>query len=140
MSLSNEIERLAELHQRGQLSDDEFQRAKERLLQGLASEPSSAYSRAQTQPGRKEQGLGSAINRLQRSREERWLGGVCGGLMEISGTAAWIWRLIFLAMLFCHGAGLLAYLVLWLLVPEAPKPVPGLGWQNDEGSRKAPSL
>ncbi len=138
MSLSNELERLAELHQRGQLSDEEFQRAKERLLQGQAASP-EAGAKPQN-PSSTDAGLGAAINRLQRSREERWLGGVCGGLMAVSGTAAWIWRLLFLGLLFCHGAGLLTYLVLWLLVPEAPKPVPGLGWQNDEGGRKAHSL
>lgn len=138
MSLSHELERLAELHQRGQLSDEEFQRAKERLLQGQAASPETVGKTPN--PSSADAGLGAAINRLQRSREERWLGGVCGGLMAVSGTAAWIWRLLFLGLLFCHGAGLLTYLVLWLLVPEAPKPVPGLGWQNDEGGRKAPSL
>lgn len=138
MSLSIELERLADLHQRGQLSDEEFQRAKERLLQGQAASPEAGAQNRSSSAA--DAGLGSAINRLQRSREERWLGGVCGGLMAVSGTAAWIWRLLFLALLFCHGAGLITYLVLWLLVPEAPKPVPGLGWHNDEGTRKAPSL
>jgi len=138
MSLSHELERLADLHQRGQLSDEEFQRAKERLLQGQAASPEAGAQHHN--PSAADAGLGAAINRLQRSREERWLGGVCGGLMAVSGTAAWIWRLLFLALLFCHGAGLITYLVLWLLVPEASKPVPGLGWHSDEGARKAPSL
>lgn len=139
MSLSNELERLAELHQRGQLSDEEFQRAKERLLQGQAASAEAGAHKRHASAA--DAGLGSAINRLQRSREERWLGGVCGGLMAVSGTAAWIWRLLFLALLFCHGAGLITYLVLWLLVPEAPKPMPGLGWQEDKSdSRQAPSL
>jgi phage shock protein C len=110
MSLSNEFERLADLHDAGQLSDDEFSRAKARLL----ADP----TRAGTGNAGQGAGLGHAINRLQRSREERWLGGVCGGLSQISGLAAWIWRLIFIAAIPCHGIGLIAYLILWVLVPQ----------------------
>jgi phage shock protein C len=111
MSLSTEFERLADLHDAGQLSDDEFSRAKARLLEGQTT----AYAAAAPPQGA---GLGQAINRLQRSRHERWLGGVCGGLSQISGLAAWIWRLLFIAAIPCHGIGVLAYLMLWLLVPE----------------------
>ncbi|MCV2367838.1 PspC domain-containing protein [Roseateles oligotrophus] len=112
MSLSNEFERLADLHDAGQLSDDEFSRAKARLLDGQAS------MSGRESPPLRGAGLGHAINGLQRSRDERWLGGVCGGLAQISGLAAWIWRLIFIAAVPCHGIGLMAYLILWVLVPE----------------------
>lgn len=108
MSLSNEFERLADLHDAGQLSDDEFSRAKARLLDGQTS----------ASDARQGAGLGHAINRLQRSRHERWLGGVCGGLSQVSGLAAWIWRLLFIAAIPCHGIGLIAYLILWVLVPQ----------------------
>ncbi|MDC8774497.1 PspC domain-containing protein [Roseateles albus] len=114
MSLSNEFERLADLHQAGQLTNDEFARAKARLLDGPPSFKPDEAPRRQPQGG----GLGHAINGLQRSRDERWLGGVCGGLAQISGLAAWIWRLIFIASIPCHGIGLIAYLILWVLVPE----------------------
>ncbi|WP_310389000.1 PspC domain-containing protein [Roseateles sp.] len=114
MSLSNEFERLADLHQAGQLTDDEFARAKARLLDGPAGfKPDETLHRQ-----RQGAGLGHAINGLQRSRNERWLGGVCGGLSQVSGLAAWIWRLIFIAALPCHGLGLIVYLMLWVLVPE----------------------
>lgn len=116
MSLSHEIERLARLHQDGQLSDEEFSRAKARLLDGQREAPAAASGA----------GLGHAINGLQRSRDERWLGGVCGGLSRISGLAPWIWRLIFIASLPCHGIGLLVYLTLWLLVPEERERPPQL--------------
>lgn len=112
MSLSHEFERLADLHQTGQLTDDEFSRAKAKLLDGQAS------MRGRESRPTQGAGLGHAINGLQRSRDERWLGGVCGGLSQISGLAAWIWRLIFIASVPCHGIGLIAYLILWVLVPE----------------------
>jgi phage shock protein PspC (stress-responsive transcriptional regulator) len=116
MSLSNEFERLADLHQAGQLTDEEFSRAKARLLDGQA--PTGGREEAARRSAPQGAGLGHAINGLQRSRDERWLGGVCGGLSQISGLAAWIWRLIFIAAVPCHGLGLIAYLILWLLVPE----------------------
>ena len=127
MSLSHEFERLADLHSAGQLSDDEFSRAKARLLDGPASAGGGATGGAaggaagsSNEARRPAQGagLGHAINGLQRSRDERWLGGVCGGLAQISGLAAWIWRLIFIASIPCHWIGLIAYLILWVLVPE----------------------
>ena len=37
MALSDELAKLQELHQRGALTDDEFSRAKARLLEGAAS-------------------------------------------------------------------------------------------------------
>jgi len=125
MSLSQELEGLAALHQRGQLSDEEFAHAKARLLnEGPSGRPGQAHRRGS------EAGLGAAVNALQRSRDERWLGGVCGGLMQISGLAAWIWRLIFIAFLFCHGTGAIVYLLLWLLVPEEPRLPPQTGWRE----------
>lgn len=104
MSLSEEIDRLAELHQRGALSDEEFARAKSRLLGdgGRASEQSWA----------------SAVNGLRRSRSERWIAGVCGGLAKATGLEVWAWRLIFAALFFCGGAGLVVYLLLWIFVPS----------------------
>lgn len=129
MSFSSDFEQLAELHQRGLLSDAEFSRAKARLLGETApgaSRSARSHRRAEPEPGN---GLGAAINRLQRSRDERWLGGVCGGLAQVSGLAPWIWRLIFLSLVFCHGVGLLSYLLLWLLVP-VHKDLPRLAWNG----------
>jgi len=137
MSLSNEFERLSDLHQRGHLTDEEFSRAKARLLgqaeaEAQRAKASKTGSTAQ-QPA--QPGLGGAINGLQRSREDRWLGGVCGGLSQVSGMASWIWRLIFVLMLPCHGISLVAYLLLWALVPERPAPLPALEWNGSSGQR-----
>ncbi len=105
MAISDELGKLGELHQRGILSDEEFSRAKALVL-----------SQA-TRSGAKDPGV-AAINALQRSRSDRWLGGVCGGLSQITGLAAWIWRLLFALLVLCAGAGGLVYLLLWILVPE----------------------
>lgn len=99
MSDSEELGKLADLHQRGALSDEEFARAKARIL---GAGPAS----------------GAAINNLRRSRSERWLGGVCGGLAQFTGLEPWLLRLMFALLLLCAGTGALVYLLLWIFVPE----------------------
>jgi phage shock protein PspC (stress-responsive transcriptional regulator) len=59
-----------------------------------------------------------AINRLRRSRGDRWLGGVCGGLAVATGVESWIWRLIVVALALFGGTGVLLYLLLWIFVPS----------------------
>lgn len=104
MNLSEELTRLDELRQRGVLSDDEFARAKARLLDGGgAARPTS--------PGL------AAVNGLRRSSSDRWLAGVCGGLAHPTGVDAWIWRLAFALLALFGGAGVLLYLLLWIFVP-----------------------
>ena len=57
--------------------------------------------------------------RLYRSRRDRFLGGVCGGLGQYFGIDPVIVRLAFVLLL-TTGIGFLAYLVLWIVVPERP--------------------
>lgn len=104
MALIDELERLHQLHREGALSDDEFAHAKARLL---ADDSAPAGG-----PGL------TAVNGLRRSRRDRWLGGVCGGLAAVSGLDSWAWRLIFSVLALWGGAGLLVYVLLWLFVPD----------------------
>jgi len=55
--------------------------------------------------------------RLYRSRTDRFLGGVCGGLGKYLGIDPTITRLIFLILLFTQGFGFLIYIILWILLP-----------------------
>ncbi len=103
MSLVDELARLEEMRARGSLSEDEFQRAKARLI-GEPGEPGVPAAAA-------------AINRLRRSRSDKWLGGVCAGLAEVSGLEVWIWRLMFAVLAMFGGTGLVVYLLLWIFVP-----------------------
>ncbi|MFZ6021558.1 MAG: PspC domain-containing protein, partial [Chloroflexota bacterium] len=50
--------------------------------------------------------------RLFRSRQERMLGGVCGGLAEYLGLDPTVVRLVFLLLFFLGGQGLLVYLIM----------------------------
>ena len=63
-------------------------------------------------------GAAEGPRRLYRSRDERLIGGVCGGLAEYFGIDPLIVRIITVGLVFAGGAGFLAYLAAWLLVPE----------------------
>jgi phage shock protein C len=106
MSEADELSQLGELHQRGVLTDDEFARAKARVLSGAAAAGSDARMLA-------------GINALHRSRADRWIGGVCGGIAKATGLASWVWRVVFTALALCGGSGLLLYVLLWIFVPQA---------------------
>lgn len=57
--------------------------------------------------------------RLYRDTDDAVIAGVASGLARYFNIDPVIVRLIFLATLFFNGLGLLAYLVLWLVVPAA---------------------
>jgi phage shock protein PspC (stress-responsive transcriptional regulator) len=102
MSVSEELKRLHELHQAGALSDEEFARAKEKLL-NQGSQDSGDFA--------------TEIGKLRRSTTDRWVGGVCGGIARQTGIESWIWRLIFVLVATCLGFGGLIYILMWIFVP-----------------------
>jgi phage shock protein C len=104
MALADELGKLAELRAGGGLTEDEFKRAKERLL-GTEQTPSNDP-------------LVSAVNTFRRSRTDRWFGGVCGGMARSTGMESWVWRLLFAVLFICAGVGLLLYVLLWIFVPS----------------------
>lgn len=55
---------------------------------------------------------------LRRSRSERLLGGVCGGLAQYFGVDPLLVRLVFIALTLAQGTGIVVYALLWILVPE----------------------
>ena len=62
---------------------------------------------------------GNAPKRLVRSRDDRWLGGVCGGLASYFGVDANLVRLVVvLGTVLGFGSLALAYVVAWILMPE----------------------
>jgi phage shock protein PspC (stress-responsive transcriptional regulator) len=61
--------------------------------------------------------------RLRRSRTDRMLGGVCGGLAESLGADAALLRVLVVALtLITGGAFALIYLAAWVLAPEGDRP------------------
>ena len=58
--------------------------------------------------------------RLQRSRLDRSLAGVCGGIAEYFGWDPTLVRVGWVVLTLMGGSGILLYLVMWLVMPEAP--------------------
>ena len=114
MGLADDLERIAALHRSGALSDAEFAQAKARCLAGADA------SRV---------AIGDAAARwlraLRRSRDDRWFGGVCGGLGARSDVPAWLWRLVFVALALCGGFGIVPYVLLWIVLPLEDAAVDG---------------
>ena len=108
MNDAEELNKLADLHARGVLSDDEFAKAKARVLGGQT--PPGYGSAAGPNVG--------AVNGLRRSRMDRWIGGVCGGIARATGLDSWVWRLIFTVLFLAFGSGVFLYILLWIFVPE----------------------
>ena len=60
---------------------------------------------------------------LQRSTRSRMIAGVCGGIAEWLGWDPTIVRILYIAISVMSVAfpGLLAYGVLWIVMPKAPE-------------------
>ena len=106
MSTTDDLSRLADLHRSGALTDDEYAQAKARVLGAGPSPGDGSFA--------------TAVNRLRRSRDDRWIGGVCGGLARLTGVDTWVWRLLTVLLALWGGSGLLAYVLLWIFVPAEP--------------------
>ncbi|QJE03384.1 PspC domain-containing protein [Massilia forsythiae] len=113
MMIADEIKRLHELHQAGALSDAEFEQAKARLLStaNIRLDKDASSSR-----------FAGDLNSLRRSRTDRWLSGVCGGLAVATRVDSWVWRLLFALLTLTFGFGAVIYLLLWIFVPEEGVP------------------
>ncbi|SEM60966.1 PspC domain-containing protein [Nonomuraea pusilla] len=58
---------------------------------------------------------------MYRSREHRILAGVCGGLADKWGLPPTLARILWLILSLFPGPMWVVYVVLWVLMPEAPK-------------------
>lgn len=105
MTLIDELNTLAHLREQGGLTDAEFTRAKEQVMNAAGTRPKLPVA--------------AHINAFRRSRTDHWFGGVCGGLGQLTDTAAWIWRLLFTGLFLMAGVGLPLYILLWIFVPKA---------------------
>lgn len=114
MDLSEELARLAELFHQGALSEEEFKLAKAKVI------GNATVDHDHTAPS-------AGLHAWHRSPDDRWIGGVCGGLGEVSGVPSWTWRVLFTLLAVLHGFGIPVYLLLWVFLPlgrrETPKAV-----------------
>ncbi|MDH7515587.1 MAG: PspC domain-containing protein [Bacteroidota bacterium] len=62
--------------------------------------------------------------KLYRSRRDRIIAGVAGGLAEYFEVDPVLVRLIFVVLTFIHGIGVIGYILLWIIVRREPIPFP----------------
>ena len=79
--------------------------------------------------------------RLYRSYKDKMLGGVAGGLAEYFNIDPTLVRVLFLVVLFIGGTGILAYIIMWIIIPEEPIvfPNPDTSEQKKEETETDPS-
>ena len=60
------------------------------------------------------------IKRVYRSKKNKMLAGVCGGIAEYFDVDPVLVRLLFVMLALMGFAGIILYLVAWLIIPESP--------------------
>ena len=61
------------------------------------------------------------MKKLTRSRDDKWVGGVCGGIADYTGTDPNLIRsLVAVGTVLGIGTLIVAYIVAWILMPAGP--------------------
>jgi len=64
------------------------------------------------------------VKKLYRSTTDKMLGGVAGGLAEYFDIDSTLVRVLFIVVVFLGGGGIIAYIILWIVVPQKPYELP----------------
>lgn len=60
-------------------------------------------------------------NKLYRSSKDCMIGGVCGGIAEYFDIDSTLVRLLAVLVVLLGGAGIIAYLIAWIIIPKNPE-------------------
>ncbi len=60
------------------------------------------------------------MNKLYRSKKNRIIAGVCGGIGEYFKVDPTLIRLLWLLISIMGGSGVVAYIIAWIIIPEEP--------------------
>jgi phage shock protein C len=78
--------------------------------------------------------------RFSRSRSDRMLGGVCGGVAEfLHIDPIWV-RLFFILLALGDGIGILIYVILWIVLPNSDNPDSTIGVKAGEFSQRVEEM
>ncbi len=71
-------------------------------------------------PTERSEPASGGTKRLQRSKSDRMIAGVCGGVAEYFGIDALVVRLLWAVAVLVGGTGLFGYVLAWIIIPENP--------------------
>jgi phage shock protein C len=71
-------------------------------------------------PSLAEGGAMDSTRKLYRSKTDRVLARVCGGLAQYFNVDATLIRVLFVLLAVLGGAGLVVYVAMWIIVPNQP--------------------
>jgi len=81
--------------------------------------------------------------KLYRSTKDKMLGGVAGGIADYFDIDSTLIRVLFILVVFFGGSGIIAYIILWIVVPEQPYTIPDFssfsGERNENENQNKPS-
>jgi phage shock protein C len=69
-------------------------------------------------PGPEPPPAGGGPRVVRRSRSERLIAGVCGGIGRYLGVDPVLLRIAFIVLALANGLGVIAYVVAWVAIPE----------------------
>jgi phage shock protein C len=72
------------------------------------------------QAGLAKGGAMDPTRKLYRSKTNRKLAGVCGGLAQYFNIDATLIRVLFVLLAVLGGSGLVLYVAMWIIVPKEP--------------------
>ena len=60
------------------------------------------------------------MKRIYRSRQNKVIAGVCGGIGEYFNIDPVLIRVLFVLLVLLQGFGILAYIIAWIIIPKNP--------------------
>ena len=87
---------------------------------GSAREFGEPQRRPASQPDPESPPSEPGTPRLMRSRADRFIGGVCGGIAERYHLDPVLVRVLTVALALLTGVALVVYVILWIILPSAP--------------------
>jgi len=84
--------------------------------------------------------MSNTAKRLYRSRENRWLAGICGGIGAYFDLDPTVIRVLFVLFALAVGGGILLYVLLWIIIPIEPETLAAdtHGQESNEGVAAEP--
>jgi phage shock protein C len=74
--------------------------------------------------------------KLYRSKKDKMIAGVCGGIAEYFDVDPTLIRLLTVLFVFLGGAGVAVYVIAWIVIPKNPEQVSDDKFDKKEESKE----